>query len=405
MISTVAKAYQERADLQPMRWEIAGAFGDIGILFPIAIALISLCHVNPTAIFLTAGISYILAGAYFRIPISVQPFKAVAAIALALHLAPSSIASAGVLMGVLLALVGLTNLVTPLARLFSLPIVRGIQLGLGLILLREGIRLSLGWNSGLVLSGGVSVPAWMLALGAAAVLVTCQGSRRVPAALVLLGGAIVLGLVAHWGQLGSLEWGPVPLQILHPRFDEFRTVLTLLVLPQFALTFGNSIVATENTAQLLYGREADRVTARALSISIALMNLIGGTITSAPCCHGSGGITAHYKFGARTPRANYVVGAVCLLLALFGRDAVTVLGFIPTAVLGVFLIYVGLQHAALVRDVLNAPAPLTIAVCVGLVSVATTNLSYGFVAGFLLRGTMALFAKVRAATTQTPVQA
>jgi hypothetical protein len=42
----------------------------------------------------------------------------------------------------------------------------------------------------------------------------------------------------------------------------------------------------------LYGREADRVTARALSISIALMNLIGGTIMSAPCCHGSGGITA-----------------------------------------------------------------------------------------------------------------
>lgn len=48
MISRVANAYEERADLQPMHWEIAGAFGDIGILFPIAIALISLCHVNPT---------------------------------------------------------------------------------------------------------------------------------------------------------------------------------------------------------------------------------------------------------------------------------------------------------------------------------------------------------------------
>src|SRR5512137_2406440 len=85
------------------RWDIAGAFGDIGILFPIAIALISLNHLNPTAVFLTAGTAYILAGAYFKIPIAVQPFKAVAAIALALQLSPSSIASAGLLMGVLLA--------------------------------------------------------------------------------------------------------------------------------------------------------------------------------------------------------------------------------------------------------------------------------------------------------------
>jgi SulP family sulfate permease len=249
--SAPADVGRDRAKLHPIRWEFAGAFGDIGILFPIAIALVSLCHVNPTAIFLTAGLSYILAGAYFRIPIPVQPFKAVAAIALALHLAPSSIASAGVLMGVLLAVVGLTNLVTPLAKLFSLPIVRGIQLGLGLILVREGIRLSLGLKWGLVLAG-VAVPSWMLAAGGAGILLICQRSRRLPAALALLGTAIVLGLVAYWHQIDSLQWGPVPLEILHPHLAEFRTVLTLLVLPQCALTFGNSIVATENTARLLY---------------------------------------------------------------------------------------------------------------------------------------------------------
>jgi hypothetical protein len=123
------------------RWDVAGAFGDIGILFPIAIALISLNHMNPTAVFLTAGLAYILAGAYFKIPLPVQPFKAVAAIALALQLPPSSIASAGLLMGILLTFIGLTNLVTPLAKLFTLPVIRGIQLGLGLILLREGFRL------------------------------------------------------------------------------------------------------------------------------------------------------------------------------------------------------------------------------------------------------------------------
>src|SRR5271169_5015968 len=140
------------------RWDIAGAFGDIGILFPIAMALISLNHMNPTAVFFTAGTAYILTGAYFKIPIPIQPFKAVAAIALAMQLSPSSIASAGLMMGILLGFIGLTNLVTPLARLFTLPIIRGIQLGLGLILLREGLRL-VSRSADLSLGGAV-LSAW-----------------------------------------------------------------------------------------------------------------------------------------------------------------------------------------------------------------------------------------------------
>src|ERR1700740_55853 len=122
MADTIVSIEKRQTRWPLTRWDIAGAFGDIGILFPIAIALISLTHLNPTAVFLTAGLAYILAGAYFRIPISVEPFKAVAAIALALALPPSAIASAGLLMGVLLSVVGLTNLVTPLAKLFTLPI-------------------------------------------------------------------------------------------------------------------------------------------------------------------------------------------------------------------------------------------------------------------------------------------
>src|SRR5271167_1132871 len=99
------------------RLDVGGAFGDIGVLFPIAIALITLNHLNPTALFLTAGLTYCIAARYFQIPIAVQPFKAVAAIALALSLSPSEIASAGLLMGVILLLVGVTNLAGQLAKL------------------------------------------------------------------------------------------------------------------------------------------------------------------------------------------------------------------------------------------------------------------------------------------------
>ncbi len=378
------------------RWEVAGAFGDIGILFPIAIALVSLNHMNPTAVFFTAGLAYILAGAYFRIPISVQPFKAVAAIALAFHLAPSSIASAGLLMGILFAFIGLTNLVNPLANLFTLPIVRGIQLGLGLILIREGVRLAIPPKAGALVIAGVPVLPWQVALGGAAVLLIFQRSRRFPSALVLLAAGVLLGVLAQRGEWNFLGWGPLPFEVLHPRVEELKKVLLALVVPQFALTFGNSIVATENTAATLYGPQARRVTARALSLSIGLMNLVSGTLVSAPSCHGSGGITAHYKFGARTSRSSYVIGGVCLLLALFGRAAVGLLRFIPVAVLGVFLVYVGVQHAALIRDILRRSAPLIVATSVGLVSLVTTNLTWGFLAGFLLEGVVTLFRRARA---------
>src|SRR5208283_3595922 len=93
------------------RLDVAGAFGDIGVLFPIAIAL-------------------------------------------AMGLSPSAIASAGVLMGILLAIIAVTNTAALLAKLFTLPIVRGIQLGLGLLLAREGLRLVLGRQSILALSNG-----------------------------------------------------------------------------------------------------------------------------------------------------------------------------------------------------------------------------------------------------------
>jgi SulP family sulfate permease len=388
-------------EARALRWpvsrlDVAGAFGDIGVLFPIAIALITLNHLNPTAVFLAAGLTYILAGHYFRIPIAVQPFKAVAAIALAMSLPPSAIASAGLLMGILLLFVAATNLATWLAKLFSLPIVRGIQLGLGLLLAREGLRLMLGSRSNLVFGWGPSLPAWAIALGGAILQLGFRGSRRYPAALVLLIAGIVLGVTAGWGNLPSFHWGMQPVEILHPEMSELRQVLPLLVVPQFALTFGNAIVATENTAQILYGEQSRRVTVRALSWSIGIVNVITAAFQGAPLCHGSGGITAHYRFGARTSKSSYIIGGLCIFLGLFGRAATDLLTVIPTAILGVFLLYVGIQHAAYIRDILRRAPWLLIAIVVGLVSLATTNLMWGFLVGFALQGVMLLVSKARA---------
>jgi SulP family sulfate permease len=375
------------------RMDVAGAFGDIGVLFPIAIALISLNHLNPTAVFLAAGLTYILAGWYFRIPMPVQPLKAVAAIALATGLPSSSIASAGLTMGIVLALIAVTRSAGWLAKLFTLPIVRGIQLGLGLMLIREGVRLIMGRSAVLAFSERVSVPGWVVALVAAIVLVLLWKSTRYPAALALLALGIGLGLLAQWGKMPTFAWGPLPISFLHPSVAELWRVLPLLVIPQFALTFGNSIVATENTSKLLYGEQAKRVTINGLSASIAIVNLVSGMLQAAPMCHGSGGVTAHYKFGARTPKSTYIIGGLCLLLALFGRAAVGVLHLIPIAVLGVFLVFVGIQHSLYLRDIAKRVPHLLIAVVIGLIAVITTNLMWGFMVGFVLQGILLIYEK------------
>jgi SulP family sulfate permease len=351
-------------------------------------------HLNPTALFLTAGLTYCLAARYFQIPIAVQPLKAVAAIALALALSPSVIASAGLLMGVLLLLVGVTNLAGWLAKLFTLPIVRGIQMGLGLVLAREGLRLVMGSGSGQPLPGS-ELTSWLIALTGAAVLLALRDSRRFPAALVLLTLGIILGVALHGGKLPPLSFGPVTPQLLHPQLSELKRVLPLLVVPQFALTFGNSIVATENTARILYGEQAHRVTVRALCLSIGMVNLVSAAILGSPLCHGSGGITAHYRFGARTPKSSYVIGGVCILLALVGGAAVGLLQLIPLAVLGVFLVYVGIQHAAYVRDLIHRWPQLLIAVCVGLVAFLT-NLMWGLLVGLAIEGILWMSRRARA---------
>jgi SulP family sulfate permease len=375
------------------RLDVAGAFGDIGVLFPIAIALITLNHLNPTAVFLGAGLTYVFAGWYFQLPISVQPLKAVAAIALATGLPPSSIGSAGVLMGIILGLIAVTNTAALLAKLFTLPIVRGIQLGLGLLLAREGLRLIRSRES-VLMWNGISMTGWEIALGAAILLLIFHKSTRYPAALVLISAGIAVGFLIQRERMQQFAWAPLPLQLLHPRRVEFWRVLPLLVIPQFALTFGNSIVATENTSKILYGPQARRVTVRALSASIALVNLASGMIQGAPLCHGSGGITAHYKFGARKAKSSYIIGGVCILLALFGRAAVGVLHLIPIAVLGVFLIYVGFQHATYLRDITTRIQFLFTAVSVGVVSLLTTNLMWGFLTGFVLQGILLIYEKM-----------
>jgi len=116
--------------------EFAGALGDLGTFVYIFISLVAINGINPTLTLLLIGLLYIFCGFYYNLPIPVQPLKAIAAIAIASGLNAFVISAAGILMGIILLLLAITGFINFLVRIFSRPIVRGIQLGVGLMLIR-----------------------------------------------------------------------------------------------------------------------------------------------------------------------------------------------------------------------------------------------------------------------------
>lgn len=358
--------------------EFSGALGDLGTLVPLAIGLIVINGVNPTTMFAVVGIAYIASGVYFRIPMPVQPLKAVAAIAVSLGLSPSIISAAGLIMGVVLLMLLVPGVLGTLARLFPRPVIRGIQLGLALLLLKAALSL--------VSEPRLPIPAagWAIAAAGLMLVLVCF-HRGWPGSLVILGFGLALSGILGWFAGGQgIQLGPsVSLPHL-PNGGELWAALVLLVIPQIPLTVGNSIMAMEDVAKTYFGRDAKRVTPRALCISLGVANIGGGLLGGMPVCHGSAGLSAHYRFGARTRMAPVIIGAICLALALiFGGTLPAVLSMVPSSVLAIMLFITAVQHGWLVRD-LKARRDYLTAAATGIATIVTGNLAIGFAVGVIL---------------------
>ncbi len=383
--------------------EISGALGDLGTLVPLAVTLIAVNGLSSTGVFFGVGVAYILAGLFYRLPIPVQPLKAVAAIAIARGLPGSTVTAAGWWMGLLLLLFAFTDAPRWLDRLFTRPVIRGIQLGLGLMLVRSGLALASrpqvvpGGEERVIHLAARAVPVgWMLAVLTVVILLWALRSHRWPAALPVLafGGLAALTVGGAARVLGTVRLGlalPVPAL---PQPGDLTAALLWLVLPQIPLTLGNAVFATVNTAQVYFGERAGRVTPCNLLATIGVSQLIAVLFGGLPVCHGSGGLTAHYRLGARTGMAPLLMGALCLALALFvDGNALPFLALVPYPVLGALLAFVGVQHARLARD-LRGWMEVGVALVAAGVGFATSNLALGFSGGILLEQ-MARWAQAR----------
>jgi sulfate permease, SulP family len=368
---------EERDVLRLSRSELAGAVADVGVLVPIAVALIVKNGLSATAVLLPAGLLYLVVALVYELPVPVQPLKAFGAIAIAKGLGSDEIAAGALSMGVIFLVLGRLGLLDLAARGFPRALIRGVQLTVGLLFLKIAWGLVTEPPKGF--KEHALGPGWALPM-ALLVLVLAFGLRRWPITLVLVGtGAAIMILLAG----DQVALGPSPISAPHLDSAIFWTAFTVLVIPQVPLSFANSCLATADAARVYFGKAADRVRPGRLATTFGSANLLAGAISGMPVCHGAGGMTAHYAFGARTAAAPAAMGALLLTLALgFGAGLAGLLAAFPLPILAGVLACAGVLHILLLRD-LSRARDWAIAILVGVVGFEL-NLTIGLALGLLL---------------------
>jgi len=300
-------------------------------------------------------------------------------------------AAAGLIFGILLLLMAVTGMIDWLAKFFTKAIVRGIQLGLGLILMNKGLAFILRpelfiYQSAETYSlGGVPVNLIIGIIGGIVTLLLLS-SKRFPAALVVVSAGLVIGIIFGALENAALTLGPTSVQFYMPTADDFINAFILLVVPQIPLTIGNAVMGTADTCHTLFGKGplTEKASYRAFATSMGLMNTAIGMIGGMPVCHGAGGLAAHYRFGARTGGSNIMIGIVFLIIALgFGKIGISLLSAIPNAVLGILLLFAGLELGMMIKDV-SEKNDLFVALLIAGIGFATTNMGIAFFMGIVV---------------------
>ena len=380
------------------RMELAGALGDLGTILPLGIGMIVINGLDPLALFACVGIYYLFSGFYFGVTMPVEPMKVIGAYAIATGIAAPQIFAASLINGLFLLVVGVTGAMTLIGKYTPKPVIRGVQLSTGVLLVSQGVKMMLGSSQFQVIRRAAEpylslqhlgpLPIGILigvVLGFLTLLLL--DNRRLPAALVVVVIGVFLGLIlgTHEG-LDKLVLGvniPRLLPTGIPPWADFATSLFVLAIPQLPMTIGNSVIATGDLAKEYFGEASKKVSYPAICMSLATANIMSFFFGGMPMCHGAGGLASRFRFGARTAGSNIISGLLFLLLALLlGSHALSVVYLIPMSALGVLLVFAGSQLALTILDLKERKDLFVPLMMVGIT--LASNLAVGFIVGIAL---------------------
>jgi Molybdate transporter of MFS superfamily len=174
--------------------ELGGACGDLGTFIPHVIGAMTVAGLAPVGVLFGFGLFLISTGLFYGLPMPVQPMKAVSAVILTNGLRPGEVAAAGLILGMVLLVLGITGWIGRFARMIPQSVSAGLQLGLGLLMGVLGISLML------------ETP-W-IGFGSLAMLLTLARIPRCPAAPIVLGMAAMAGWTTNGLAVHDIGFAP-----------------------------------------------------------------------------------------------------------------------------------------------------------------------------------------------------
>ena len=322
--------------------ELSGSFGDIGTFIPILIVLTQLNFISASSTLVFSGIANILTGLFFGIPLPVQPMKAIAAVAISAgsDFSDAKLASAGLFVSGVVGLLSLSGLIRWFTRVIPIPIVKGIQVGAGLSLMISAFPLA---------TSADKIQVWFPILCTTLVIFFFFSTRpHMPFVLVLIVAytlwhilSLVTGVYGIFDQHLRI-WAP---RLLIPSLGDFGRGTLEAGLGQVPLTTLNSVIAVVFLAEDLFPN-VSTPSATLIGLSVCAMNMAGCWFSAMPVCHGSGGLAAQYRFGARSGTSVIFLGVLKLALGLFASEyIITWCNLFPKPVLGFLVFLAGLELA------------------------------------------------------------
>jgi len=367
------------------RNEWSGAFGDIGTDFPLIVGMILAAGLDSASVLVTFGVMQIFTGSFYKMPMPIQPLKAMATIVITQKISPNILYGGGLAIGISMFLLNITKLIDWISRVVPKAVIRGIQLGLG-------IKLGLLALQDYVIADGVA--GYYLAAAAFLLAIFLLGNRKYPPAIFIIMLGMFYAFVFKIDGHSFINAVGIHLPQIHtPTWADILTGFLILTIPQIPLSIGNSILATNQIANDWYPKRT--VTIRKISYTYSLINLINPFFSGIPTCHGSGGIVGHHTFGGRTGGSVIIYGCLYIFLGLFlsqGFD--TLVHIFPLPILGILLLFESLGLMLLVQDVTDSKSSFMIALLVGLIS---GGIRYGFVIGLIV-GTLIYYATAKGLT-------